>query len=737
MNLVFDTQGDTSAKASPGNAVENETQIRRERIWTRAAGPQGAGQGRPASQPPPQADAEASAGGEYPLPNFRAHDTHHKKLWGLAELLPLIPKEPASKAATTRALRNPLEQPRVIGEDERHRQEGELIAAKIREIMGQPVSGGDGVRPLNYGDIMILVRDRNYVASYEDALRRAGIPYLGAARGTFLECLEIRDLIHLLKILTASYDNLALASVLRSPIFAATDEDLMRLATVPDELSWYERLLQTGANEPPDHPLARACRLLQRWGECADRIPVHDLLDRVYNEGNILARYASAAPPHLKSRVEANLNRFLSQALEVDSGRYPSLAHFLARLDVLANEDRNAPSETLSTEPQRVSILTIHGAKGLEKPVVFLADAARETTRRDRGPRALIEWPVEDAHPRHFYLTGKKETLDEVSRSLQREQEKAARREEANLLYVALTRAKQILYISGCEPGKGGRGWYGFIEKRLREAEHSGKAADYGLRLRHIPRADGAEIFNTCGGIEHGSRPPPLPVTAANAAAAVAIDAALTRPLSVTEAGGVTHPSRLAPEDDRPEETVSSIESHIGAKRRGIAIHRMLELLTGPADRPTAQARARQEFAGVGPDDWFEACWREACGVVNHAKFRPFFDPSQYGHARNEVPILYRRGEENVFGIVDRLLIGPTEVVLIDYKTHAQATPGNVSELAKDYTAQMRLYSEGVRMLWPSKRLRAILLFTACCKAVEVSRREPLSLDSGNDLVTP
>jgi ATP-dependent helicase/nuclease subunit A len=650
---------------------------------------------------------------DFVLEDFHPHETQHAQLWGRAELLPLIARQNRStQSASESPWRNPLEQPRRTEEDMRHRREADLIAGKIRELLGTPLLDGEGLRPLHGGDVMILLRDRAHADYYEEALRRAGIAYIGTGRGAFLHALEVRDLIQLLRALNEPYNDLALAVTLRSPLFAATDADLVTLAQQAP-LPWRERLQRLPEEATPES-LARARELLARWRDLVDRVPVHDLLDRIYAEGNLIARFVAAAPAHLRSRVEANLNRFLELALEVDSGRYPSLGHFLARLERQAGDDAEPPAEPAWNREPRVRIMTIHAAKGLEAPVVFLADAARDTIARERGARALIEWPAAAVRPQYFHLLGRKEAADDASLALLQEQRRLARREEANLLYVALTRARQILYVSGCEPARGGRGWYGFIEKRLRRAYRTGEAGRAGL-----------EILSTDAGGMHAriafGSPPAMVGTTAVQAPAWPLDPALTRPLPPIPDAGVLHPSRLTqaarPDDDTGTE---SSEARSASQRRGVAIHRMLEQLLSGADRAAVEEKLRRELgAGVSPAE-FSAWWREACATVDDPLLRDLFDPGRNQAAYNEVAILYRDGDRDVYGVIDRVLVREREIVLIDYKTHAHANGANIAQLAGESAAQIRQYGSGARLLWPGKELRMLLLFTACRMCVEI-----------------
>lgn len=665
-------------------------------------------------------DAEPEIDGDYPLQEFQPHDTHHRQLWGRAELLPLVPRGDKNGGKSAPAWRNPLEQPRQVDEDQRHRQEGDLIAGKIREILGRPIADGEQLRSLTGDDIMILLRDRTHARHYEEALRRAGIPYTGTGRGAFIQSLEVRDLMHLLRHLIEPYNDLALASALRSPLFAASENDLLHLAQRPPG-SWRERLERIPAAQAPDGAMARARRLLPRWSNHVGRLPVHDLLDRIYDEGNVVARYLAAAVPHLRSRVEANLNRFLELALEVDSGRYPSLSHFLAYLDRHTAHDDQAPAEPSWNRAPRVRVMTIHAAKGLEAPVVFLADAARSADNRDRGLRPLVDWPAQDSRPRYFHLGGASQKIDDISQALRAEQQWPARREEANLLYVALTRARQMLYVSGCEPGQGGRGWYGFIEKRLRHAGDSGDAARAGLRLDDISLDDGKTVFNTRAVLEFGQEPvlpPPVPVAAG---AAFTIDPRLMQPLPAMAEIAMLNPSRTTLDDDHPDVAAGFAEARTPQQRRGVVIHRMLEQLTGGQARTAVEKQLRREIGDQLGEADLNRCWREACAVVDNRNFNEFFDRARYQEALNEVPILHGAGGRDVYGVIDRLVLREGEIVLIDYKTHAHATRDSVAQLAEGYREQMRLYGAGAQRLWPGRKLRLVLLFTACAETVELT----------------
>ncbi len=666
---------------------------------------------------PPTAAATGSH--DHQLQNFRTHETYRQELWGHAELLPLITHDLPSAAA--RDFRNPLEQPRVSEEDQRHRREGDMVATQIRSLLGRPIHGADGIRPLGYGDIMILLRRRMHAASYEAALCHAGIPYVGAGRGAFIKCLEVRDVMDLLRLLVSPLQDVTLAAVLRSPIFSASEDDLLALADDEMAAAWYDRMIARHGGG--DSALARAARLLQGWRNVADRVPVHDLLDRIYFEANVPQRYQSAAPAHLRQRVAANLTRLLDLALEADGGRFPSLARFLARLDVLTEQDTESLDAGALAAGDQVRLLTIHAAKGLESPAVFLVDAARDTEGPPQGIDALVDWPIDQPRPESFLLLARKNGADACSRELAERRSRAAFQEESNLLYVALTRARQWLFVSGCESGRrnastpcrmgdAARGWYGFIERRFDAARTSGAAAAFELKLRALAPLSGDVSVNLVGFIDCGS-PPNLAPASSEPPTAVVVDQNLTRPFD--------RPVNTRPpdQDDAADGAPTDVGLLPPTKQRGVVIHRMIERLVSDSDRDRAKQRLWREFAANVEGDWLLGCWREACAVVDTPEFRRFFDPHLYDDARNEVSILYRADGRESVGVVDRLIFRGDRLVLIDYKTH-RVEPSEIPALVTLYTPQLRRYADGLRRLWPARPVEAVLLFTACRVSVEV-----------------
>ena len=629
------------------------------------------------------------------LPDYIEHKTHREKLTGTVTLLPLSKREVNEKDDEQDVVfRNPLDTPREESTSLHYHNEGLMIADEIKHLIQHKtaVAKKDGNEPINYNDIIILLRSRTHVADYESALRNSGIPYIGANRGTLLESIEVNDMLDLLQWLILPFDNLSLAGILRSPLFSVSNEDLIALKQAAKG-SWFERLEKFVEINPQHESMFRAYRLLLQWQDDASKLPVHDLLDKIYSEANVLARYIAAFPSHLSQRVTTNLTRFLELALEMDSGRYPSLSRFSSWLNELRQMENEAPDEPVTpaseeTE-QRVQILSVHAAKGLEAPVIFLADSANSPSNK-KAYSTLIDWPAEKEQPDYFLLTAPKLELDEFSKTCLKEQEAFEQRENANLLYVALTRAKQKLYISGSEPKSKDHGWYGKI------------CTAYNIDTKEniepvvLEKAGNDEIINITKKTKEKKIAP--------------INKQLSSPITIEYNHIDISPSQ--------QTTFSSQNANEGNTLRGIIMHKMLNYLSR-SESNTLDHFYTPEMNEIDKSE-IKEWWLECEKIITDNAFSPYFNSSQFDKFYNEVPIQFKDGEQTVYGIIDRLVIKDNHVTIIDYKTHPYVNNENIAEVAQHYKKQMQLYSKGVGLLWPDYKISTILLFTYIARDISI-----------------
>jgi ATP-dependent helicase/nuclease subunit A len=570
--------------------------------------------------------------------------------------LPLIrAKESEQAVASVFVLRDPLCAPREEEEDARRLDEGRAVAQAMVHAKRELALRHD--REIPWSDVMLLVKKRSYLTAYESALREAGIPFVSDKRGGLLESLEVADLIALLTFLITPGDNRALAHVLKSPIFGAGDDDLIALARRLEN-PWWPRM-QVAAQEGASEPIRRASRVLEHWLAAAPRHPVHDLLDLILHEGDLIARYAQTVPPLMRSQAVGNIEAFTELALNLDAGRYPSLPKFIDALRVLKKgADTDAPDEAnIDAAADAVRILTIHSAKGLEAPIVVLLDANHsEPARDDLG--ILCDWPQDADAPTHFSAFGRKHERGVARDALFAAEEGFKTQEDWNLLYVAATRAKEMLIVSGVAGTRGALpdgtvegSWYHRLqtvqERSIDEAAQQPSARDTAGPEREFT----LPIFS----------PPLLPPASMN----------------------------------------NGVKFHNSAIDEGIALHAVLERVTQshrwPVSMPEPDLLARWLPC---PYSLAVIIREQALTILSQPELERFFNPSHYRVARNEMEVMVD-GELLRF---DRTVVFEDEVWILDYKRDVLE-----SERAA-YRAQLARYQAAAQAVFHGKRLMAALI---------------------------
>jgi ATP-dependent helicase/nuclease subunit A len=595
---------------------------------------------------------------------FRPHSAVHEKLPGCVVRVSVaaVPA-PALAAPANNALRNPLLEPLAEPEKRERQREAQMIAGTIAKLVGDlQVDDRERQtkRAARYADFMLLVRKRTHLEVYEHALREARIPYLTTRQGGLLSTLEVCDMRALLRLLVTAHDDLALAQVLRSPLFGAHERDLINLAA-RGEPTWWLRLRTCAQSADASAVHQRAAAHLATWFDLADRVPVHDLLDRVYAEADVLNAYAGAVAPAQRSAVTANLLAFMELALQQGSGRFPSIARFLQELDQLEQlRDEEAPDEAPLGEPgDCVQIHTVHSAKGLEAPIVWLLDAADEKTRTPTYT-ALVHWPAQDVRPQHFSLYTTK-----AQRGVRRQpyfdaEAQREARERLNLLYVATTRAQQALIVSASKLPDG--------------ANNDAPPSWYQLLGDVVQPVDDAAtmLFERLGRVTRAPKQQQL--------------------LFAEESPGQAQVSSSRAEDLPQQARVGERTApKSAAVLRGIAWHM------------AAEAIVQEELSTVSRADGVLGQVRSA---LRQPALRRYYDARQYLSARNEVSFITAGGD---VGRIDRMVEFEDEVWVLDYKTGGLHLP--VAERAKPYLEQMRAYQDAVRALCGGKRVQAALIF--------------------------
>jgi len=367
---------------------------------------------------------------------FREHTTA-SALAGAVGRLPPIPRNKDEEEASPLAAgwRDSLTTPRELPEETLRTREARQAAAWISE----QVAAG-----LSLQDVMVLSRKRAGLLPLQDELRALHIPAQVGEKTELIDCCEVLDMVALLDVLVSPQHDLSLARALRSPLFGLADDCLVQLALLQREyhLPWYS-LLQK--EELLVHGLKGLGPVLAKWKSWLDRLPPHDALQGIYDDGDVLARFGAAAPAAQRSAVLANLRALLGVSLALDGGRYATPYGFVRALKAGGTQ---APAAVSS---EAVRLLTIHGAKGLEAEAVLLLDT--DTVERNADSMGvLVDWPGEATEPRKFVFLVSESRPPACAADTLASEQAARKREELNALYVALTRARHTLVISSIEP---------------------------------------------------------------------------------------------------------------------------------------------------------------------------------------------------------------------------------------------------------------------------------------------
>jgi ATP-dependent helicase/nuclease subunit A len=391
--------------------------------------------------------------------HFRWHTTA-SQVSGEIYKLPLVSKlQPAGAGIEPKALtwRDSLTTPRSVEEDTLKAQECEQMAQHIATLLE--------LQRYKPQDLMVLSRKRDNLVLMEQALRALGIPADQPEKLELASAPEVLDVLALLDALVSTQHDLSLAQALKSPLFGVSDADLVELSKLRGALA--NEFGDQGGNEGEQfvgeqvpsawfdvlqHHSMQSERLkscgatLLKWKALLGQLPPHDALSQIYQEGDVIAKFVAASPRTLRKSVQANLQALLWAALSLDRGRYASSYAFIRALK--AEGAYQAPR---AQAPDAVKLLTVHGAKGLEAPCVFLLDT-HSAPQNALSMSVLINWPGQSKRPTHFSFMRSEVRVTPSVRGLMEEELQARALEERNALYVAMTRAQECLVVSASEP---------------------------------------------------------------------------------------------------------------------------------------------------------------------------------------------------------------------------------------------------------------------------------------------
>ncbi|WP_158380577.1 double-strand break repair helicase AddA [Candidatus Endolissoclinum faulkneri] len=536
-------------------------------------------------------------------------------------------------------------------------------------------------RPIRPGDIMILVRRRGtFMTELVRAFKFTGIPVGGVDRMVLTEHMAVRDLIALGELMLLPDDDLTLACVLKGPLIGLKEEDLLDLAYGRQEKRLWAELWRV-ANK--NIVFDQAAKKLASWSIMAKHLQPHDFYQQLLSTEGIRERLIS------RYGVECNdaIDEFLGHALDDEQDNPPSLQNFL---HMITTSQYEVKRQLNSAEVNQVRVMTVHGAKGLQAPIVILPDTVRLPQLRNSiiWHHSGIDMPL--------WLSSNS-SADSVSFAARARTQALMEAEYYRLLYVAMTRAEDwlIFYGSKGKYDKIEKSWFGQVcwaMRSISEQKEDGSLIFISGEKSNISQSSVVNPYHY---------PKLLPSWAR---------------VSVIAPGKTVRLRSVAPSHALVNNNIVNSPLHKNGSdhlKRGVLLHRLLQLL--PDLEP--QYRRAAGLALIGKhidtngnkmDDWLE----EVLLVLNHPEFAPVFA----FNSRAEVPIIGQvngpNGLQTISGVIDRLVVCEECILIVDYKSN-RLPPMSINSVEESYLQQMAAYRTLVSSLYPGRLVRCAFLWTS------------------------
>ena len=619
------------------------------------------------------------------------HQAFKATLPGRVDLWPLTPKvdggeQPPWSDAKAYAHRHPPA--KVLAE-----QVATFIHGLIHSGETIPVTTGDGAiqrRAVQPEDVLILVQRRSDLfTEIITACKAKALSIAGADRLKVAGELAVKDLMALLRFLATPADDLSLAEALKSPIFGWSEQQLFALAHHrPPGRS----LGQTLQNQAADH--RKTVDILEDLRSKTDYLRPYELLER------ILIRHK--ARQHLMGRLgpeaEDGIDALLSQALTYETTEVPSLTGFL----LWATTDALEVKRQLSEASDMVRVMTVHGAKGLEAPLVILPDTL--FSKKDPGADQLMQ----TAHGALLWNTRTAERPDSLHQAVSTQQQKE-QEEHMRLLYVAMTRAQSWLIVAGageCKEEKDN--WYNQVKRGIQRVNQTvANGQTEGIAIQYLEGSgndypEGEILRLSCG---DWSAPPLQQDDHRSREVPSSLPSYLLEPPQRQQpmvAPEIINPSTLDGDKALPGE--AGLDPEL-AKARGTAIHHLLERL------PCIPSMLWRDVALQLLHEFSiaerEAMIQEVVDVLRAPALAEVFAEE----ALTEVGFSVTVAGRPMQGVMDRVLVRPHQVLVVDFKSNA-TVPTTPQDCPEGILRQMGAYRHALTILYPERLAEAAILWT-------------------------
>lgn len=546
------------------------------------------------------------------------------------------------------------------------------IVAKIKELMQKST---DSPRPLHFGDFMVLVQKRaHFINEFIRACKEENVNVSGADRIKLSEQIAVQDLISLAKVLLLPNDDLSLAEVLKSPLFNLNDDDLFKLcynrggANLWSRLKDFEQYNETYTQ-------------LQNLFNMVDFVRPFELFDYVLTKTEGRKKFIL----RMGYEVEDALDEFMNLVLNFEKEHIPSMQNFVEWIE---NHNLEVKREAKQNDVDAVRLMTAHGSKGLQARVVFLPDTTIDGAVKNEQ-KLLI-----DEQRNTAYFPFSKDYYEDNAKDINRNLGEKEAEERRRLLYVALTRAEDELYICGYSnsaKNSSGDSWYELCRSALAQAGEK--------------KADGTLVYETSGEIKSPKKmQKPSDNTKFPPQSWIYIDAkaenALAKPYT---------PSKL--DDGEEADSVSPLADSGDYYKRGTVIHKMLQFLPKTTEN---QLEVAQKYLAQSDFSAFEQkqILSEVAAVLHNPEFADIFGP----YSRAEVPIMGEVQNRIISAQIDRLIILPDKIKIVDFKTNRR-----INEIPPAYVNQLKVYAELIKRIYPNKPIETYILWTNKLKLSKIS----------------
>lgn len=587
------------------------------------------------------------------------HVTHHKHKGGTVELWPLLEledKETSSREHLSTCLAKKIK--------------GWLDKKIYLEVQG---------RFIDPSDILILLRERgSLMSSLISSLKTEGIPVAGPDRLTLLNEIVIQDLIALGEFLLLPQNDLSLACVLKSPLLGLDEEALFDLAYNRQEETLWERLQKNLKYQSYSLLLSE---LRNKVDYISPFALYSDLLNRLEGRKKFQAR--------LGEECLDSIEEFLNLCLEYENTHCASLQEFL----IWIKETNIEVKRDFSKANSGVRVMTVHGAKGLQAPIVILADTTTKPVWREKflwqeRPNLSLLWASShDELPHH---------LKRIKETLQAEQYA----EYWRLLYVAMTRAEEHLYIVGVKSRAAAKGsWYEVLSKALEPISQKiefdeGFFKGQGLQLCRRGQVDHETNLNHPAILNGQLSPLPM------------------------------YLQKSPPQEELSEALISSTieddilsQEYAGERLREQILRKLLKNLPLCSSGSYEQEAQRifKSYLSFVSRELFEKTYNTATSLLSHPDLCFLFIDATYA----DVPFAGHHEGKKVTGRIDRIVVQEKVIYVVTYKTNA-ILPQSVNEISNEDKEKIEVYKSVIQNIYPDKNIKMCFLWTEVPQLVEV-----------------